>query len=258
MNVDAFFRHDEFWRGGSPFEGEIQAFPTLAFKGDRSLTFVLRDGYFRFQPEDYAAFEVQGAQGNAQPFVVPEALTHLKAVGLMPRARITNQIQFNGRLFLREVPIFLEAARGFEIQAAPELTVRPTASLQVSLAQTFLKLWREDNSVFSTVHLSRLRTQYQFSKSLFVRALIQYELEQRSALQDPLTGRPILIGGTPVAERDQGEFQGQFLLQYQPSPGTVFFVGYTRLEEGERSYRLSRMSPTADGLFVKLSYLFRM
>ena len=31
-----------------------------------------------------------------------------------------------------------------------------------------------------------------------------------------------------------------------------------RLESGERTYRLSRMEPTEDGLFVKLSYLFRM
>ena len=44
----------------------------------------------------------------------------------------------------------------------------------------------------------------------------------------------------------------------QPSPGTVFFVGYSRIMQGDRTFRLSRLSPTADGLFVKLSYLFRM
>ncbi len=47
-------------------------------------------------------------------------------------------------------------------------------------------------------------------------------------------------------------------MQYQPSPGTIFFIGYSRLMEGERTYRFTRMNPTADGLFVKLSYLFRM
>ena len=62
-----------------------------------------------------------------------------------------------------------------------------------------------------------------------------------------------------LAEAHQeGTVQGQFLLQYQPSPGTIFYVGYTRLMEGDYSYRLEQKAPTEDGLFVKLSYLVRM
>ncbi|HSG46975.1 MAG TPA: DUF5916 domain-containing protein, partial [Longimicrobiales bacterium] len=40
-----FFRHDEFWDGGLPFEHEIELWPSLAFRGDRTLTFVVRRGY---------------------------------------------------------------------------------------------------------------------------------------------------------------------------------------------------------------------
>ena len=76
-SVDAFFRHDEFWDGGSPFEAELQAFPTLSFRGGRSITFILRDGYFRFNPSDYTRWGTLDASGNAQPFVLPEPLTHL-------------------------------------------------------------------------------------------------------------------------------------------------------------------------------------
>jgi hypothetical protein len=172
---------------------------------------------------------------------------------------VTNEVQLNGRMYLREIPLFQEAALGFEFQIAPDLTVRPNASLQLSLSHTYSQLWRQrDKSVFSTVHISRLRTQYQFTKALFVRALVQYELEQRSALRDPTTEQPILVYGTEQTARDVGEFQGQFLLQYQPSPGTIFFVGYTRFMVGDRTYRLSRMTPTQDSLFAKLSYLFRL
>jgi hypothetical protein len=108
------------------------------------------------------------------------------------------------------------------------------------------------------VHLSRFRTQYQFNKAMFVRVLVQYELEQRDALRDPTTELPILRSGTESSVRNVGQFQGQFLLQYQPSPGTIFVVGYSRLMQGERTYRLTRMDPTQDGLFAKLSYLFRL
>jgi hypothetical protein len=186
LRADAFFGHTEFWQGSNPFEAEVEIHSTLSFKGDRTVTAILRDGYFRFQPEDYAHYQVLGADGNPAEFVVPPALTHMKAIALTPRARVTNEVQLNGRMYLREIPLFQEAALGFEFQIAPDLTVRPNASLQLSLSHTYSQLWRQrDKSVFSTVHISRLRTQYQFTKALFVRALVQYELEQRSALPVP-------------------------------------------------------------------------
>jgi hypothetical protein len=258
-NFDAFFRHDEFWDGGSPFEAELQAFPTLSFRGGRSITFVLRDGYFRFHPSDYTTWGTLDASGNPQPFVLPEALKHMVALGIMPRARINNRMQLNGRLFYRDMPIFNEAARGLEIQGNGSLTIRPNSSVQLTLSHTFSSLKRErDNSQYSTSHLPRVRLQYQFSKSLFVRGLVQYRLTERSALQDPSTGLPLTIGGSTVDARSQGQFEGQLLAQYQPSPGTVVFIGYSRIMQGERTFRLSRLTPTSDGLFVKLGYLFRM
>lgn len=259
LQVDAFFDHDEFWGGGTPFEAEVQLMPTFSFKGNRNITVILRDGFFRFLPESYASYEVQGAAGNPSPFAIPNDLAHLKAIAVMPRARINNAIQINGSFFYREVPIFIEAARGLELMVRPDITVRPTGSLQLQLSHTFSRLWRQrDDTEFSTVHISRLRTQYQFAKGLLARGIVQYNLEDRSALRDPTTELPIVIDGSLVGRREKGDFQGQFLLQYEPSPGTIFFVGYTRLESGERTYRLSRMEPTEDGLFVKLSYLFRM
>lgn len=258
-NFDAFFRHDEFWDGGSPFEAELQAFPTLSFRGGRSITFVLRDGYFRFNPSDYATWGTLDASGDPQPFVLPEALKHMVALGIMPRARINNQVQLNGRLFYRDVPIFNEAARGLEIQGNGSLTIRPNSSVQLTLSHTFSSLKRErDNSQYSTSHLPRVRIQYQFSKSLFVRGLVQFRLTERSALQDPTTGLPLTIGGSTVDARSRGQFEGQLLAQYEPSPGTVVFIGYSRIMQGERTFRLSRLTPTSDGLFVKLGYLFRM
>ena len=259
LQVDAFFDHDEFWGGGTPFEAEVQLMPTFSFKGNRNVTVILRDGFFRFLPESYASYEVQGAAGNPAPFAIPNDLAHLKAIAVLSRARVTNAIQLNSNVFYREVPIFIEAARGLELMVRPDITVRPTSSLQLQLSHTFSRLWRQrDDTEFSTVHISRLRTQYQFAKGLLARGIVQYNLEDRSALRDPTTELPIVIDGSLVGRREKGDFQGQFLLQYEPSPGTIFFVGYTRLESGERTYRLSRMEPTEDGLFVKLSYLFRM
>ncbi len=280
-----FFRHEDFWGGELPFEHEVEIWPSFSFKGDRTLTFVFRRGYFRFLAEDYGAYEVRGESG-AEPFQVPGALQNLMAWGWMPRLRINNQLNVNGSTFFRDVPIFVEASRGYEIQASSEIQYRPTTQLQLSLNYRYSRIWRESTEAgltsltsaglatppgtitipskvttrtpYSTVTIPRLRVQYQFTKALFVRGMVQYELEQREALMDPTTGRPILIDGSPVEARSTGEFQGQLLVQYEPSPGTIFYVGFSRLMEGDRSYRLAEMKPVDEGLFLKLSYLFRM
>ena len=54
-------------------------------------------------------------------------------------------------------------------------------------------------------------------------------------------------------------FRADWLFSYQPTPGTVLFAGYgntlANLDEDPRTARLRR---TADGFFLKLSYLFRL
>jgi hypothetical protein len=210
----------------------------------------------------------------------------LKAWGFMPRLRINTVLNVNGQAFLREVPIYDEARRGFEVRLAPEVTYRPTAALQLQLNYTYSEISRRSTETvtierpsvgvvngarsvsrtmeltrdtpFSTVHIPRLRVQYQFSKDIFARAVGQYELARSEALTDPTTGRPLLVDGEKVAAEATGQFQGQFLVQYEPSPGTIFYIGYSRLMEGRRTLSLDRMNPVQEGLFVKLSYLFRM
>ncbi len=253
-----FFRHDQFWSGELPFEHEIELWPTLSFRGDRLITFVLRRGYFRFEAEDYAAYQVLGADGAALPFRLPGALDALNAWGFLPRARITNALNVNGQAFFRQVPIYDEAARGYEVRLAPDVQYRPTAQLQLQLSYTYSRIRRGDGSRLSTVHIPRVRLQYQFDKALFVRAIGQYELADQAALVDPGTGRPILIDGQAVPAASTGEFQGQLLVQYEPSPGTIFYVGFSRLMRGDRTFRLSALDPVDEGLFVKLSYLFRL
>ncbi len=259
FRLESYFDHDELWEGQGPYEAEVQLLPTLSFRGDRTLSVILRNGYFEFRPEQYASYQVEGPGGDPGEFRLPDPLKNLKAIAVMPRIRITNQANLNGRVYYRELPIYSEASRGLEFLAAPSLSLRPTESFFLSLSQTFARIWRrDDDSVFSTALVSRVTSQYQFNKAFFARFLIQYGLEDRDALLDPGSGRQIVVGGEPAVAREEGTVQGQFLLQYQPSPGTIFYVGYSRVMEGDYSYRFTDKSPVADGLFLKLSYLFRV
>ena len=259
LSGESFTNHDEFWDGQSFYEGEVELWPSIAFKGGWNITTILRNGYFRFRPEDYESFQVEDGEGNLQPFELPGALEGMKAFGLMPRLRLSGNANLNGMLFYREVPIFAEASRGLEFQVGPRFTFRPTDRLELQANYSYSKIQRQDDkSRFSQSNISRLKVQYQFTKALLVRGIGQYSLQQRDALRDPSTGQPIYYGDSLQGEVNQGSFQGQFLVSYEPSPGTIFYAGYSRLMTGVSTYALNRMQPQSDGFFIKMSYRFRM
>jgi hypothetical protein len=259
LQSENFLGYDDLWAGRRPYEHELQLMATFSFRGGRTLTPIVRNSYFRFRAEDYAGWGVRNPDGTVGAFALPGSLRHLLGAGIVSRMRINNAVSLNGRVYVREIPIFLEAARGFEIQAAPDLTLRPTTSLSLTLGYTYSRITRDrDGSEFSTAQISRANLQYQFSRALMVRGLAQYDLQRRDGLIDPTTGLPITVAGGVVSASESGSFQAQLLLQYEPSPGTIFYVGYSRLERGDRGYDLDGMNPVEDGLFLKLSYLFRL
>ena len=79
---------------------------------------------------------------------------------------------------------------------------------------------------------------------------------------DPATGLTLYsCDGVNCFERSGSnahDFSIEDLLSYEPSPGTVFFLGYTRQMEDSARFDFRDVRPTADGLFIKMSYRFRM
>ena len=254
-----FFNHDGFWEGSSPYEWEVELWPSASFRGRRNLQMVMRLGGFQIRPEDYADYEVQASDGSVQPLPALPDLQNMWGLALLPNVRINEHLTLNGRSFYREVPLFAEASRGLELQLAPSLQIRPNDAWSIDLSHTWARLWRRsDESRFSNVNLSRIRLQYQFGRSVFARFIGQYDLEERSALQHPVTGQPLVVRGVLQAARSRGDFQSQALLSYEPSPGTVVFLGYSRVMDGPYGYSLGDKGLRSDGFFVKVSYLFRM
>ena len=116
---------------------------------------------------------------------------------------------------------------------------------------------QDDHTFFSSADIPRLRTQYQFSKALFARIILQYDLSEREARRDPTTGLPLIIDDELSVDEERGRFLTQILVSYEPSPRTVFFIGWSRQMEGDRTFSLSQMDPINEGLLAKLSYLYR-
>jgi hypothetical protein len=48
-----------------------------------------------------------------------------------------------------------------------------------------------------------------------------------------------------------------WLASYEPTPGTIAFIGYGSTLNGDRALTLRSLERVEDGIFVKVAYLFR-
>ena len=261
VRVEGFFDHDDFWSFRGPEEGEIQGQVNLDFRGSTGLNLILRDGYFAFDAADYAGYELAPTDPLSsfrEPFLTPAPLEHLIGFGGFFRTQPSSWLSLNGRAFYREVPIYAEGSRGVELLASPSLTLRPMRGLSTELSITYSRIVRAGaDDEFSEAQIPRLQAQYQFNRALFVRGILQYDLQDRDALRSA-SGDPLYVDGVESAPRSEGDVQYDLLLGYQPSPGTVVYAGWTRVREGPSTYRFGDLTPISEGLFLKVSYLFRL
>jgi hypothetical protein len=121
-----------------------------------------------------------------------------------------------------------------------------------------------DGSLVRHRMIPRLKLEYQVARPVFVRLVGQYDATKVDSLRDDSrTNDPILIqnpDGTfrRAVAQERGGLRWDGLFSYQPTPGTVFFMGYGATLGSPRFLTPSLLERTADGFFVKASYLLRM
>ncbi len=256
LEFQAYYDHDELWAGRSFEEARLEAGFDVSLRGSNGFNLRVTDGYFSFDPDEYGDYRIETAGGTA-PFAVPDRLEHLLGVQLFGRARPVPWLSLRGRIQYGEVPIYSEATRGVELSLGPTASLRFPMGFAAELSFNYSRIERAGGGEFSVARIPRTKLQYQFTKALFVRAIVQYDLQQRDALRH-VSGSPLVIDGAASTRLDEGELQYDLLVSYEPSPGTIVYAGWSRLREGSDTYRFGELEPTAEGLFVKVSYLFRL
>lgn len=161
-------------------------------------------------------------------------------------ASVTTPIfaKVNGRVEVRTggAIIFAEAVEGRETRTTTSLAVRPTSSTRVEGSFVRSRLRRaSDGSAFAAATIPRIKVEYQPRRSLFFRMIGEYRSEQ---------SRPS-VAATKGLRTD-------WLLSFEPTPGTVVFFGYGMSQERDRQrFGTDDLERTSDGFFVKLAYLIR-
>ena len=150
--------------------------------------------------------------------------------------------RFNARMEVRTggTPIFAEAAKGRETRVTTTLGLRPTRSARIEASLVTSRIHRDaDDSEFARSTIPRLKAEYQPRRSLFFRVIAEYRSERRAL------------------ESFKG-LRTDWLVSFEPTPGTVVFLGYGASQErNPERFGTEGLRRTTDGFFVKLAYLIR-
>jgi hypothetical protein len=85
----------------------------------------------------------------------------------------------------------------------------------------------------------------------------EYVAQRRDALESAVTGEPLQIAGEPQPFQEANGMRVDLLASFEPSPGTVAFLGYGASLDDTQAFDFSSMTRSSDGFFVKLAYQFR-
>ena len=269
FDATAYWDHDAFWGRELFEEAEVRYGVTTSFRNNVTVLLAATARRYDFRAADYdGLFVDDGFGGAGSRFVAdqdPFGLLH----GLGGFFWVNSWDRLRGRVrwgwgqdavFDLRYGVPIEVGRGWDVDMA--MYAYPTRHLSAELGLRYQNLVRErDGALAFEAIIPRVKTQYQFTRALFLRAIVEYGAQMRRDLVDPFTGRPLLgcSSGDCSARSgsDANDFGIETLLSYEPTPGTVFFVGYSRQMEDTGRLRFRDVRPTADGLFAKVSYRFR-
>lgn len=156
--------------------------------------------------------------------------------------------------------LFEEGSEGTVTEAAGGIDLRPTRWLRLAASLVWQRLERErDGSLFARTLIPRLRAEVQPTRAFFFRAIAEWPTEERSPLLDARTGAPLFVDGVVIGPRENDALRLDLLASYEPTPGTVAFLGYGATLTGQDAfaYRARELERTTDGFFLKLAYRFR-
>lgn len=233
-----------------PTEGDQSLSGFGRLRGGWSYGWSTRLGFVDFNPDFYAGAEVM-VNGRLSPY---RGLARLeKAVDLSFNVSTPNlpQGSSNIRVSRREVGIFSEASEGREVQISAGAEIRPQPWVRLEGNWVYSKLTRRrDGSEFGRTMIPRLRLEFQPNRTYFLRIISEYRSQRRAERRSALTGDVLYFEGAPSEATTTNRFRVDVLLSFQPSPGTVAFLGYGAGYERD-------LVKQDDGFFFKLAYQFR-
>ena len=269
LQFRGYWDHDAFWAGDALEEASAEFGWRASFRGNITLWGNVSASHFSFDSGAYDGLFTEDPSGSTTAFYPDQDLfdqTLSTSFGLWLSK--WERIRGNIRATLSETPIFdrrlgVPVELGNSVNISGTLNLFPTMHLKMDLGLRHSTISRKvGGEEYSSATIPRIQAQYQFSRAFFVRGIVEYSAQRTGDLYDSATGLPLTFCDDGVCDAragsDRNDFHIEGLVTYEPSPGTVFYVGYTRQMDEPEAFRFRNVQARADGLFIKLSYRFRM
>lgn len=254
VNPQRLWNYGEF---GSvrAIEGSEGGSLELTLRGGWSVEVDANREFFHPDAEDYTGLEVATA-GGIRPYSPLERIGG-NNFGINVETPTYRRFNAGAGFSVGTGPIFEEASEGRGVEMEVDVALRPTTQIRLSASTVFAQInRRRDDSEFARSLIPRVKAEYQATRHLFFRGILEYRVERQAALFDARTGEPLLRNGQPLLGGEDNGIRIDALISYEPTPGTVAYFGYgssyaeiTPLRSGFRRQN--------DGFFLKLAYQFR-
>jgi hypothetical protein len=266
LSAGSTWTYGDFMHGEPPHEMRLSLSNSFTIRGGWSVSVTPTVTSDEFNPADYTSYYTirgTGATSDTVPFT-----TGPRTSGLQWQARVSTP-QFSrfaaslSSTYGTDAEYF-ETARARRLDVSANLDWRPTQNLRLSGTMQHQEFRRErDRSAVLQTNIPRLRMEYQLSRAIFFRFVGQYESRALDAFRDPATDAPLLYRGsdgtfTTFDRSESNRLRADWLFSFAPSPGRVIYVGYGASLSELDAFRFRGVERTSDGLFVKLSYQYRV
>jgi hypothetical protein len=258
-NLTVFFGPERTWLyddfGFKPgLEGTESFDATFQLRGGWELNGHIERNFVNFQDSTFSGYTVGSAAG---PAYRPDD----DFSGFVWQARATTPTwqQLGASVTYRRgrAAIFQEGTTGRAWQLTGEVALRPASTVRIAATGTAFRLFRLEGEEFARSLIPRLKVEYQPNRALFFRVIGEYRSERRAPLLDADSGEPLVVSGAAQPATSFNGLRVDLLASFEPTPGTVAFLGYGGSLETDGEFNWSRLQRTSDGFFVKLAYQVR-
>jgi hypothetical protein len=258
-NFTTFFGPERTWLydhfGLKPgLEGREQVDGTFQLRGGWELNGHVERNFVQFQDTSYAGYTVGSAAGPAYQHADEFSGFTWQTKLTTPTWRKLDAILTyqRGRL-----AIFQEGQTGKGWLFTGQIDLRPTTTIRIAGTTTVFRLYHLDGSEFARSTIPRLKLEYQPNRALFFRVIGEYRSDRTAPLADPTTGEPLFVNGLAQPQVDFNGLRLDLLASFEPTPGTVAFLGYGSSLESDEEFNWSHLQRMNDGFFLKLAYQLR-
>jgi Domain of unknown function (DUF5916)/Carbohydrate family 9 binding domain-like len=252
------WHYDDFLHHAA-LEGQENLRMMVNLRGGWRVNGIAARSFFGMDPANFRNVSVATVEGDLVPYLPPRKLRNLWSDSMAVSTPVLRTVDASLAVVRAQVPIFAEGSEGTTTRYNLSLGYRPTPSIRVQALASFSHISRVlDGSEYARTFIPRLKLEYQPSRSLFFRVVSELRDERTAALLAAgTTMSPLYVNGAPSLATHTRNLRTDWLISFEPTPGTVAFFGYGSTLERPETPGLDRLRRAQDGFFVKLAYQFR-